>query len=249
MRIRFVDVLLVVALFVVTAAIVWTMLNLGSSPIRSSGSPPTVSDDGSSASPSTRIQPLAPGEASPSTPASTDASRSSVVLEPDAGVLDTEPNATATNEDDDSTLVTSLTQDGSSIGDTSEASTEVTSVPAAGTPPDPTIPSTEAAAVPDSGPVALGRIGYSFVTGGSGACGIVLEPWTHVAVSRELLAAYGCGATVTLTLDDEVAGRAQATVIVADTMNEAWSRTVNVYVGQEEPALSYGLTTGSISPQ
>jgi len=37
-------------------------------------------------------------------------------------------------------------------------------------------------------------------------------------------------------------------LIVGDTMNESWSRTVNVYVAQDEPALSYGLATGSLTP-
>jgi hypothetical protein len=98
------------------------------------------------------------------------------------------------------------------------------------------------------GPVRLERVGFSFVTGGAGACGIVLEPWRHVAVSRELLAAYGCGAEVAITLDDEKNGRRQVAAIVADTMNPSFSRTVNIYVAQDEPALQYGITSGVLRP-
>ncbi len=87
------------------------------------------------------------------------------------------------------------------------------------------------------------------MTGGAGACGIVLEPWTHVAVSRELLEAYGCGAEVTVTLDDPADGRTSVDAVVADTMNPSFSRTVNVYVGEDEPAFDYGLTAGTIQPR
>lgn len=105
----------------------------------------------------------------------------------------------------------------------------------------------EPAPVPQ-GTVRLERIGFSFVTGGAGACGIVLEPWRHVAVSRELLAAYGCGAEVEITLDDEKAGRTRFQGVVADTMNPSFSRTINIYVGEDEPALQYGVTAGTVRP-
>lgn len=95
------------------------------------------------------------------------------------------------------------------------------------------------------GTLELDRIGYSFVTGGPGSCGVVLEAWTHVAVSRDLLEAYGCGAEVTVTLDDPVDGRTEVLAVIGDTMNPSFSRTVNVYVGEDEPAFEYGLTTGT----
>ncbi|HEX7003963.1 MAG TPA: hypothetical protein VF168_07235 [Trueperaceae bacterium] len=98
------------------------------------------------------------------------------------------------------------------------------------------------------GPVRLERIGFSFVTGGAGACGIVLEPWRHIAVSRELLSAYGCGAEVTLSLDDEKGGHQEVEAIIGDTMNPSFSRTVNIYVAQDEPAFQYGITTGVLRP-
>jgi len=99
------------------------------------------------------------------------------------------------------------------------------------------------------GTVALERIGFSFVTGGAGACGVVLEPWRHVAVSRDLLAAYGCGAEVTVTLDDAAGGRSEVVGVIGDTMNPSFALTVNVYVGADEPALEYGLTTGTFTPR
>lgn len=98
------------------------------------------------------------------------------------------------------------------------------------------------------GPVSLERIGFSFVTGGAGACGVVLEAWEHVAVSRELLAAYGCGAEITIVLDDEKGGRSEFDAVIGDTMNPSFSRTVNVYVAEDEPALEYGLTSGTLRP-
>jgi hypothetical protein len=98
------------------------------------------------------------------------------------------------------------------------------------------------------GPVRLERVGFSFATGGAGACGVVLEPWVHVAVSRELLAAYGCGAEVAITLDDEKNGRRQVQATIADTMNPSFTRTANIYVGQDEPALEYGITSGTLRP-
>jgi hypothetical protein len=36
--------------------------------------------------------------------------------------------------------------------------------------------------------------------------------------------------------------------VVGDTMNPQFARTVNVYVATSEPALEYGITTGSITP-
>jgi len=111
---------------------------------------------------------------------------------------------------------------------------------------------TPAAAAPrvvPPGTVALERVGFSFVTGGAGACGVVLEAWTHVAVSRDLLAAYGCGAEVLVTLDDAAGGRTEVVGVIGDTMNPSFERTVNVYVGADEDAFAYGLTTGTFTPR
>ena len=97
------------------------------------------------------------------------------------------------------------------------------------------------------GELALDRVGFSFVTGGAGACGVVLEAWVHVAVSRDLLAEYGCGAQVRVTLADPAGGRSEALATIADTMNPSFRRTVNVYVATDEPAFAYGLTTGTFA--
>jgi 3D (Asp-Asp-Asp) domain-containing protein len=89
----------------------------------------------------------------------------------------------------------------------------------------------------------LTRIGFSFA-GVVGACGVELEPWQHVAVSRDLLAEYPCGSTVRVTLPEEVGGRTSADLVVGDTMNPMHERTINIYVSQDEPAYQYGLLEG-----
>ena len=98
------------------------------------------------------------------------------------------------------------------------------------------------------GNIDLERIGFSFVTGGAGACGIVLEPWRHVAVSRDILARYPCGTRISIKMDEMVAERQYFTAIVADSMNPSNSKTVNIYVGQDEPALQYGVQDGQLIP-
>ena len=95
-----------------------------------------------------------------------------------------------------------------------------------------------------AGEQELQSVGFSFVTGGAGACGVVLEPWEHVAVSREILADLGCGAAVQIELADEVGGRSMVNATIGDTMNPSHTMTVNIYVGEDEPAFEYGRTTG-----
>lgn len=233
MRSRFVDIALIAGLVAVAGAIMWTLFNLGGSPR------PTVP----AATPPSQVTPTTPAPASlPSPPTST-------------GVVPVDPNATngpATTTDEATT--------GAPPGDAAEPATPSQPLDAspdasvAETVAEPiapeagrAVPAADAAPVP-SGSVALERVGFSFVTGGAGACGIVLEPWQHVAVSRELLDAYGCGARVSVTLDDSAAGRSSFTAVVADTMNPQFSRTANVYVSTDEDAFAYGLTSGSITP-
>ncbi len=98
-----------------------------------------------------------------------------------------------------------------------------------------------------AGEVQLESVGFSFVTGGAGACGVTLEAWQHVAVSRDLLADLGCGAPLTIELADETGGNTIVNAVIGDTMNPAHSMTVNIYVGEDEPALQYGRTTGILS--
>ena len=276
MKDRLIDGVLLIGLVVAAGAIVWTLFSLGggSTPSPSSSAPPSsVTREGVETSPS-GIVPLAPDAATPRSevpeevPAAvpTDAAEgteSEGTGNEDAGTGsgDTSPRivAVAPNQPggsgqddmqsvapgdeatnaagDDAPLVTLDATARDATEDMNDAADEAGATPAAAAPP-----------VPSSGPVRLERVGFSYATGGSGACGIELEAWRHVAVSRELLAAYGCGAEVTLTFDEPVAERTSVTLIVGDTMNESWSRTVNVYVAQNEPALSYGLATGSLTP-
>jgi hypothetical protein len=97
------------------------------------------------------------------------------------------------------------------------------------------------------GAIDLERVGFSFVTGGVGSCNIVLEPWQHVAVSLDLKEKYPCGTEITIELNEEVAGRTSFKAIVGDSIRNA-ERTVNVYVGQDEPALEYGIKDGTLNP-
>ncbi|MBA2668051.1 MAG: hypothetical protein H0U69_13565, partial [Trueperaceae bacterium] len=141
-------------------------------------------------------------------------------------------------------------------GDADGDADEPVAPPAQATPaapplaPDAGQPTGGAAGAPPvpAGTVAVERLGFSFVTGGPGACGMVLEAWTHVAVSRELLAEYGCGARVRVTLDEPAGGRDVFEGVIGDTMNPQFARTLNVYVGVDEPAFEYGLSSGTITP-
>ena len=208
MRPRLLDVLLMAGLFVVGAAILWTLFTLGNDrarPARVDDAPPATSspapDDAGD------IQALPPGEGAGA---------------PDAPVT----AAPATNDADDPGAATGVDQ------------------PAA----EPTADVVAEPPLVEGEPVALQRVGFSFTTGGAGACGIVLEPWEHVAVSRDLLAIYGCGADITIELTDETAGRTSVDLVIADTMNEQFTRTANIYVAPDEPALAYGVTEGRLVP-
>ncbi|MFO7546449.1 MAG: hypothetical protein R6W77_13235 [Trueperaceae bacterium] len=142
------------------------------------------------------------------------------------------PQANAGDPDVAALPPTPPANDGGAAPDDATAGTPAAAAP----PPEPRV-------VPE-GSVALERIGFSYVTGGPGACGVVLEAWVHVAVSRDLLAAYGCGTEVLVTLDDPAGGRSEVVGVIGDTMNPSFERTVNVYVGEDEDAFAYGLTTG-----
>ncbi len=93
----------------------------------------------------------------------------------------------------------------------------------------------------------VGRVGFAYATGSEGACGVPLTAWAFVAVSRDLLEAYPCGTAVTLTLGGEIAGRREVTARVGDTMGAEITNTVNIFVGEDEPALEYGVTRGTLS--
>ena len=254
MKGRAVDLALIVGLVLVAGAIVWTLFSLGRSPRapQPDGGPSvTLPADGGDdeggvgdGAAGGGIVPVSPGGA-----AGGGASDGAAAEEGAAnGAAD--GDSPSANAGDASTPADGdASSEGAGAAAGGDAAGGDADGPAAGDRPDPEVPAASAPPVPESGPVELGRIGFSYVTGGAGACGIVLEPWTHVAVSRELLSAYGCGAEVTVTLDDPTAGRTSVEMIVADTMNEAFSRTANLYVGEDEPALSYGLTSGTIEPR
>lgn len=105
----------------------------------------------------------------------------------------------------------------------------------------------ETSVAPPVDGVRLERIGFAYATGSEGACGVPLEAWGYVAVSRDLLTDFPCGTAVTLTLDDEINGRREVTAQVGDTMGADITDTVNIFVGQDEPALEYGVTGGTLS--
>ena len=248
MRGRAVDLALILGLIVIGGAIVWTLFSLGGSsrPAAPPGDTPPL--DGSETPGDGGVVPVAPGGegADGDGPAADAGGAGSGGGSDDAGpngggAVPLPPGGDGADADGGGVADAG---DGASDGDADAGDGDA---PSDG--PDPEVPAAEAPPVPEQGPVQLGRVGFSFVTGGAGACGIVLEPWTHVAVSRELLEAYGCGAEVTLTLSDPKDGRSRVEAVVADTMNPSFSRTVNVYVGQDEPALAYGLTTGTIAPR
>lgn len=223
MRTRLVDVLLMAGLFLVGAAILWTLFTLGNDRSRPdpADNPPAASapaDDGGAG----EVEPLPPGDA------------------------DTEGGGSDASGASDAPTGDGVGAEGAN-GTTDAAGTD-----AIGTPdPDENDVASEVEPVTPvvpGEPVALQRVGFSFTTGGAGACGIVLEPWEHVAVSRDVLATYGCGTEITLELADETAGRTQVELVIADTMNEQFSRTANIYVAPDEPALAYGVTEGTLVP-
>ena len=233
MRTRIVDLALIVALVAVAGGIMWTLFNLGGSPRPPSTTPAAAPSAPDTAAPTDQALPSPPG------------APEVIIVDPD--------------EAPDGSAIVPVSPD-DAAGPPGEPAPAAPSAP--GTPTEPTepaqpadppadpgrtVPAALAEPVP-SGTVSLERVGFSYVTGGAGACGVVLEPWQHVAVSRELLEAYGCGAEVTVTLDDAAGGRESFTATIADTMNPQFSRTANVYVGTDEDAFAYGLTAGSITP-
>lgn len=260
---RPIDIILLVALVAVSGAIVWTLFSLGGGSASTpegdasppADSPPSVTlpgedpgnggeegagDDGDGGS----VVPIAPGEdgGNGDGEAGSGAGASGDAAEVETDETDDAPGDGAEDEDSATTDADATSDAAADEGGEAETDGEDADADeqeqAETDPPEP---------VPE-GVVELERVGFSYVTGGAGACEIVLEPWEHVAVSRELLAEYGCGAEVTVELADETDGRSQVQAVVADTMNPSFSRTVNVYVGEDEPALDYGLTTGTIEP-
>ncbi len=213
-----IDLALLIGLVVVSGGILWTLFTLGREPrVASTPSRPAPSAEA----------PATTGTPPAATAGGSAGARGVVAVDPDEEA----PASDVAALGDEGPAGAAEDDDGAAADETADAGL---AAPAA-TPPRDLPPGT----------LELERIGYSFVTGGPGSCGIVLEAWTHVAVSRDLLEAYGCGAEVTVTLDDPVDGRTEVLAVIGDTMNPSFSRTVNVYVGEDEPAFEYGLTTGT----
>lgn len=176
----------------------------------------------------------APADARPATPAAPPAQQPAAAAEDDG--LPVIPEALQGGNRD-----TDQAAEGEEAADTAEAGTPEDEA-AADAAPEERPPRTLAA-----GEVELESVGFSFVTGGAGACGVVLEPWKHVAVSRDILADLGCGAEIQVTLDDETAGRSSFAAVIGDTMNPSHTMTLNIYVGEDEPAFEYGRTSGTLA--
>lgn len=96
-------------------------------------------------------------------------------------------------------------------------------------------------AIPE-GATELEQIGFNSATGQRGACNVPIEPWKHIAVSRDFLNTYGCGANVTITLAKPVNGRSSVDAIIADTMGPNTTGSVVIYVPEDEP--NYALQVG-----
>lgn len=154
-------------------------------------------------------------------------------------VAETEAQTGSELETDVEPDVETAVEAGAATETASEAGTEAETMPID---PEPTV----AQPLPE-GAFDLERIGFSFA-GGTGACSVALEPWRHVAVSRDILAEYPCGTEVTIHLDEPVAGHDSFTAVVGDTMNPSNIRTVNIYVAPDEPALEYGVAAGRLEP-
>ena len=173
--------------------------------------------------------------------------------ETDGAETFSEPNDAATDDATDSADGTTVdeAQADTAVPETATPETAAPDTPEA-TAPDATAAEAVAASEADAaavltGSVTLERVGFAYATGSEGACGVPLEAWAYVAVSRDLLTEFPCGTAVTLSLNDEIAGRREVTAQVGDTMGAEIAGTVNVFVGEDEPALEYGVTGGTLS--
>lgn len=220
---RYVDIVLVIGLLALVAAAVFLLLDERRSyDTQTRAAPPEQSQPLPGG---TGITPVAP-EGSGGSPSDTPATRPNTNIEP---VLPstTAPRREATATDDPAT-------DDPATGD-----------PATDDPGD----AASERPIDLEGAIALDRIGFDYARGNVGACNIPLEPWQHVAVSRDLLRDYGCGTRVVVVLPETIGGRDQVVAIVADTMSPSVQRTVNVFVSPDEPALQYGLLdAGQFAP-
>ena len=221
---RYIDIVLVIGLLALVAAAVFLLLDERRSyDTQTRAAPPEQSQP---APGSSGITPVAPeGGGGPS--AATQAPRPNTNIEP---VL---PNTTAPRRG--ATATDNPATDNPATDN--PATSDPTSDPASDRPTD----------LEDA--IALDQIGFDYARGNVGACNIPLEPWQHVAVSRDLLRDYGCGSQVLVVLPETIGGRDRVVAIVADTMSPSVERTVNVFIAPDEPALQYGLLdAGQFAP-
>jgi 3D (Asp-Asp-Asp) domain-containing protein len=200
MRERWIDVALMLGLFIVAGVIVWTLFGAPTPKLQSASTPQQVSPTEPSA-----VTPVPPEDITPVTPEVVSPVEPDKAESSEAIAVETEPDTTEEVVE--------------------EAPTEL-----------------------PEGSLELNRIGFSYVTSGPGACGMILKPWKHVAVSRDILEKYPCGSSITIQLDKAVAGRNSLTAVVGDTMNPIHELTVNIYVDTNEPALNYGVRDGQLIP-
>ena len=261
MKERFVDFALLIALGIIGLAIVFTLINLGRDRTPSGATAPAPTQTAQTDVSPTETEPAevtasqvaspervasegAPSEtgAEAVTPADATADNSAGPANEATG---TEPAEAATPVE----VIPALVDAAEGNADVSTANSAIVSGTveadaAAGGVSGGEDEATTASRTLPTGTEALSRIGFNFGTGQEGACSIPLEPWQHIAVSRDLLAEYGCGARVTVTLPEPVNGREEVTAVIADTMGPAAQQTVNIYVAPDEPAFDYGLLEG-----
>lgn len=180
--------------------------------------------------------------APPTTAPTADPPDSSVAAGGDGALVETEPSVTAPAAEEPPAegegVATDAVAEPQNVADAPTAEGEEASAATTST----------AASEPVTTGQALERVGFAFVTGSVGACGVPLQPWQHVAVSRDLLDRYGCGASVEVTLSESVAGRERVVAQIGDTMGAEITGTVNIFVGPDEPALEYGVLEGRLQP-
>ena len=239
MKDRLIDTSLLVALILVAIAIIWTLLgSFGISLNNFSGSARPATEQNQTESetqnPENGIISITPAETT--NPSGNDAIPSSDLVQhttdASGNVLVIDPSEETNTENVDSNSELSVPSAAEE-----EAITEGISVE----------DSPDIIAVPE-GAIELERIGFSYVTGSVGACNITLEPWKHIAVSRDIRETYPCGSELTVRFETPIDGRSSFSGIVADTMNPSKVKTVNVYVETQELALAYGITDGILEP-
>ena len=246
MKERFVDFALLIALGIIGLAIVFTLVNLGRDRTPSGATAPAPTQTAQTDVPTEPAGAASP-EGAPSETgleAVTPAEAAEPNAEPADDATETEPAEVATPVE----VIPALVDAAEGNADTGTADGLIEADAAtggvSGGEDEITTASTTASSPLPTGTEALSRIGFNFATGQEGACSIPLEPWQHVAVSRDLLAEYGCGAQVTVTLPEPINGREEVTAVIADTMGPDAQRTVNIYVASDEPAFDYGLLEG-----